>query len=187
MPDPYVGEIRLFGGNYAPEGWALCDGSSLEIAQHPALFSAIGNTYGQGATATSFRLPDLRGCTPIHVGIGPGLSHRHLGQRLGAEEVALTESDIPAHTHTVYVGRKGMNADKSTFAGNFLGNSTTQEAKTTFNLFNPAGHEKVMHWDTVADAPAGALGRPHPNMMPSQCVNYIIALEGTLPSSGKED
>lgn len=99
-PEPYIGEISWFAGNFAPRGWALCDGQLLPIQQHQALFSILGTTYG-GDGRTTFALPDMRGRSPIHAGTGPGLSTRHLGERGGLETTTLTVVNLPSHTHTI--------------------------------------------------------------------------------------
>jgi len=97
--DPFIGEIIMFAGNFAPRGWAFCDGQLLPISQNSALFSILGTTYG-GDGRTTFALPDLRGRVPIHAGSGPGLSYRNLGAKEGQEEMSLTVSQIPSHTHS---------------------------------------------------------------------------------------
>ncbi|MCP3973971.1 MAG: phage tail protein [bacterium] len=98
--DPYLGEISWFAGNFAPRGWALCNGQLLQISQNPALFSVLGTTYG-GDGRTTFALPDMRGRSPIHMGTGPGLSNRRLGERGGSETTTISVANLPAHTHTI--------------------------------------------------------------------------------------
>ena len=100
MSQPYVGEIRMFAGNFAPLGWALCDGSVLSISENETLFMLIGTTYG-GDGASTFALPDLRGRSPLHQGQGGGLSNRVLGEMMGQEQVALQASQMPQHSHTL--------------------------------------------------------------------------------------
>ena len=100
MSEPFVAEIRIFAGNFAPRGWAFCDGQLLPISQNTALFSIIGTTYGGDGRSTT-ALPNMKGRTPMHPGRGPGLTSRRLGQRGGAEYVTLAESQMPSHTHTV--------------------------------------------------------------------------------------
>ncbi len=115
-----IGEIRLFAGNFAPRTWAFCNGQLLPIAQYQALFSILGTIYG-GDGRTTFALPDLRGCVPIHPGNGPGLSDRRLGQRGGAETVALNQLNLPSHTHaataTVTPPALGVEGDTASPAG----------------------------------------------------------------------
>ena len=100
MSEPFIAEIRIFAGNFAPRGWAFCDGQLLQISQNTALFSLVGTTYG-GDGRTTFGLPNLKGRAPMHAGGGPDLTERRLGQSGGAETVTLTEADMPTHTHTM--------------------------------------------------------------------------------------
>jgi microcystin-dependent protein len=109
MSEPYVGEIRMFAGNFAPRGWAFCDGQLLAVAQNDALFSLLGTIYG-GDGRTTFGLPDLRGRVPIHAGSGPGLSPRRLGEKGGQEDVTLSLNELPQHDHMLI----GSNTDAST-------------------------------------------------------------------------
>ncbi|HVI34994.1 MAG TPA: tail fiber protein [Gaiellales bacterium] len=165
MSDPYIGEIRVFGGNFAPVGWLLCQGQLLPISEFDALFNLIGTTYG-GDGQTTFALPDLASRIPYHQGSG-----YVLGQTGGAEQVTLTQQQIPVHTHTA--NASSANADQPGPAGNVWGAGTltgytaSQPANTTMN---PA-----------ALLPAGG-NQPHENMPPYVCVNFIIATEGIYPS-----
>ena len=113
MSEPFIAEIRIFAGNFAPRGWAFCDGQLLPISQNTALFSLIGTTYG-GDGRTTFALPDLRGRAPIHAGNGPGLTNRQLGSKAGVETVALSESQMPGHAHAVGCSNGGSSAAFST-------------------------------------------------------------------------
>jgi microcystin-dependent protein len=169
MADPFVGEIRLFGGNFAPQGWALCDGRLLAIAQNTALFSLLGTNYG-GDGRTTFALPDLRGRAPIHMGQGSGLTPRSIGYASGRETVALTAQECPAHSHTAS-GASGANQPSP--VGNFWStdpNGNTAAYSTTANSVMAPG----------AIGATGA-GQPHENMQPYLAVNYIIALAGVFP------
>lgn len=173
MADPYLGEIKMFGGNFAPAGWAFCDGQILSIAQNTALFSLLGTTYG-GNGVNTFALPDLRGRVPLHQGQGPGLSPILLGQVGGAETVTLTTSQIPSHSHllTINNSNAGMTA---TATGNYI-NAKTESgesvASTGPNLtqLNPAS--------------VGNTGgsQPHENREPYLGISFIIALQGIYPS-----
>lgn len=169
MTDCYLGEIRMFAGNYAPNGWAFCDGSALSIGVHTALHGLIGITYG-GDGQITFNLPDLRGRLPLHMGQGPGLTSNLLGDSFG-EETA-TPKDIPAHSHVVNVG--GALTGKNP-QGNYLGTSVA------FRLYSAANPDSVMHPLSVGKSPVSAAALPHPNVMPALCVNFIIALEGEWP------
>jgi len=166
--EPFIAQIMLFGGNFAPRGWAFCDGQLLPVASHSALFSILGTTYG-GDGRTTFGLPDLRGRTPIHAGTGPGLTPRQIGQRLGEEHVALTANQIPAHSHEMNVS--GAPADQDRAAGKMIGRAAIYSATTT-----PAA---ALNDATISNTGGG---QSHDNMQPSLCINYIIALEGIYPS-----
>ena len=126
MADPFIGEIIMFAGNFAPRGWALCDGQLLSIAQNSALFSILGTTYG-GDGRTTFGLPDLRGRVAVHEGTGPGLPNIRLGQKGGAVNHTLTQGQLPPHTHTVACS--GGAADSDTPVGNF---PAVDEGETEF-------------------------------------------------------
>ena len=171
MSECFVGEIRMFGGNFAPLEWAFCDGSTLRISEYEVLFSLIGTTYG-GNGIDNFKLPDLRGHVPIHQGAGPGLTPRVLGASLGQESVTLGPVDVMIHSHGVRVGAAGTAA---TPAGNYPANSVG------FNLYWAPGHDSVMSMDTVGMSTTNA-AQPHSNLMPTQCINYIIALYGIYPT-----
>jgi len=170
MSEPFVGEIRMFAGNFAPRGWAFCDGQLLAISQNDALFSLLGTIYG-GDGRTTFGLPDVRGRIPLHAGTGPGLSQRRLGSKSGNENVTLTANQLPSHTHT-------LNASSST------ANSATAAGKSLAKL--PAGdlyRSGTAEHNLSSNAIANTGGNQHhTNLMPSLCVNYIIALFGIYPS-----
>lgn len=173
MSDPYVGEIRLFAGTFAPANWAFCDGSLLSISQNTALFSLLGTTYGGNGTST-FALPDLRGRVPVHMGFGPGLSNYALGQQGGSENVTLTSQQLPTHTHTAKCATTNNLGTQSSPAGNYW--STDGGANT--EAYNSASDNSAMAASVVG--PTGG-SQPHNNMQPFQVVNYIIALNGIYP------
>lgn len=169
--DPFIGEIRMFGGNFAPRGWAMCDGQILQIAQYQALFSLLGTTYG-GDGRVTFALPDLRGRVPIHVGTGNGLSPKRLGERSGTETNTLSVNNLPSHSHTINAVTEDGN--QSTPAGNLpagtklLDKEYSNAARnTTMNatMVNNTGNNQEVN-----------------NMQPYLTVNYIIALQGIFPS-----
>jgi microcystin-dependent protein len=169
MSNPFVGEIRLFGGNFAPAGWAFCNGQLLSIAENETLFNLIGTTYG-GDGQSTFALPDLRGRVPVHAGQGPGLSNYILGQSGGAEDVTLTADQIPAHSH-VPQASAGAGGQASP-AGNVWANST--------NLpYSPNAPTAAMA--AAAVGPAGG-NQPHDNMVPFVAVSFIISLFGVFPT-----
>jgi microcystin-dependent protein len=169
--EPFIGEIRLFAGNFAPRGWAFCNGQLLAISQNSALFAILGTTYG-GDGRTTFALPDLRGRAPVHSGFsqGPGLTRRNLGEKGGQENVTLSVEQVPSHTHAARAS--GDFPDSSSPAGNFLG--TMQRTR----IYSSSGSDVSMA--TGAIGPAGE-NQPHNNMPPYLGLNYIIALQGLFP------
>ena len=172
MADPYIGEIRLFAGNFNPTGFAMCNGQLMPISQNAALFSLIGTTYG-GDGQTTFALPNLQGRLPVHMGTSAQGTYVQ-GQILGTETVTLTGAQIPSHTHTAY----GTN----TTAGTTSPAGALYAATTgTNDLYAAAtaGTLGVMAGATLASAGGS---QPHDNLMPFLCVTYIIALFGVFPS-----
>lgn len=163
MSEPFIGEVKLFGFNYAPKGWALCNGQLLPINQNQALFSLLGTTYG-GNGVNTFALPDLRGRTPVHVGNGV-----MLGESAGEEAHTLTSTEMPMHTHTLSASSADDN--KTTATGNVWGKSTN-------NPYAPDSNT------TLAATAIGAAGQsqPHENRQPYLTLNFCIALVGIYPS-----
>lgn len=175
----FIGQISIFGGNFAPRGWAFCDGQLLAISQNSALFSILGTTYG-GDGRTTFALPDLRGRTAIHAGTGPGLSTRRLGERSGTESNTLNITQLPSHNHglaggTVNIPVSGEDANQDEAAGKYLANGTFYHASPDGTY--GAGPIPL----SGNSAPVGG-NQPVNNMPPYQVVNYIIALVGVFPS-----
>lgn len=177
--EPFIGAIIMFGGNFAPRGWAFCDGSLLQISSHTALFSILGTTYG-GDGRTTFGLPDLRGRVPVHEGTGPGLSPRRLGEKSGQETTTLSINNMPSHTHTiagsVKVGVTDEDGTTNEANGSILANTVNNNYKVAASNGELAG---VSHQLTNSNTGGG---QAFTNMQPYQCVNFIIALEGTFPS-----
>ena len=171
MADPFVAEIRIFGFNFAPTGWALCNGQLMPISQNTALFSLLGTTYG-GDGKSTFALPDMQGNAPMHPGQGQGLSLRDLGEIGGAESVTLIESEMPAHTHTL----RGNNtlAESSIPTGASIG-------RQTFNMFQTNSSANLTQMAFQSLAPAGG-SLPHNNMQPFLVLNFCIALQGVFPA-----
>ena len=167
--DPYIGQITLFGGTFAPLGWAFCDGQLLPISQYDALFSLIGTIYG-GDGQTNFALPDLRSRVPIHQGQGAGLSNRVIGQTGGQEQVTLTIGQIPSHTHQPAASAVGGTANQP--GGNVWA------ATTGARQFAAVANASM---NAAAIGSAGQ-NQAHENRPPYQAVNYIIAVEGIYPS-----
>ncbi|MCY1078456.1 phage tail protein [Archangium lansingense] len=172
MSTPFIGQIVMFAGNFAPRGWAFCQGQILPIAQNQALFSILGTTYG-GNGQTTFALPDLRGRYPMQPGQGPGLSPRTLGEQGGSETVTLIANQMPAHNHTINVS--SQDGDTETPVGTVLA------ADSTGGNLNYRGAPIDGTMNPAAIGIAGG-SQPHNNMSPFLCVNFIIALEGVYPS-----
>ncbi len=172
MSEPFVGEIRMFAGNFAPRGWAFCDGQLLAVSQNDALFSLLGTVYG-GDGRITFGLPDLRGRIPIHAGDGPGLSPRLLGAKFGTEEETLTVGELPFHTHQLRAANVQAN---STDPG---GRATSKADK--FSYRPGGGFPPNQAMNSAALTRVGG-SQPHINLMPFLCVNFIIALFGIYPS-----
>jgi len=167
MSDPFVAEIRIFPFNFAPKGWAFCDGQLLPISQNTALFSLLGTTYG-GDGKSTFALPDLQGSAPMQPGQGQGLSLRDLGEMSGVESITLLQSEIPVHTHTLT-----GDEDDATF-------------KTPPNMLLAGGNQMYTNAAPNAIMAPQALslaggGLPHNNMQPYLTLNFCIALQGIFP------
>ena len=169
--DPFVAEIRIFPFNFAPKGWAFCDGQILPISQNTALFSLLGTTYG-GDGKSNFALPNMQGNAPMHPGQGPGLSLHDLGETSGSETVTLLESEIPAHSHGVQaqnvplgdVATPGGNTLSRPASGNLYASATTSVVPMAPQAITPAGGDQ-----------------PHNNLMPYLTLNFCIALQGVYP------
>jgi microcystin-dependent protein len=172
MSDPFVAEIRIVGFNFAPTGWATCDGQLLPISQNTALFSLLGTQYG-GDGKSTFALPDFQGSAPIHQGQGPGLSERFIGELGGSPTVTLLESEIPAHTHSV----SGTNVAAS--LGSPVNNLWAGGPGRTPPSLYQSGNPNVAMGPTGIGITGGGL--PHNNMQPFLCLLFIIALQGIFP------
>ena len=173
MADPFVAEIRMFPFNFAPKGWAFCNGQIMPISQNTALFSLLGTTYG-GDGKSNFALPNMQGNAPIHAGQGPGLSLYDLGQTGGSETVTLLESEIPSHSHAMMSAPTIVAADSNICTGNSMGKSSQGSAYSAFNAAN------VVQLSPDALALAGG-EQPHNNMQPYLTLNFCIALQGVFP------
>lgn len=171
MSEPFIGEIRIFAGYYAPKDWAFCDGQTLPVSGNEALYSLFGNRYG-GTAPTNFGLPDLRGRIPVHMGQGPGLSTYTLGQKAGAEKVTLTAASMPQHNHPMQASTDGPVSVSP--GDHILGN-------VGINLYGQGtdpSSKVAIYPKSVADAGENT---PHTNMMPYLCINFIVALNGIFP------
>ena len=172
MADPFVAEIRIFPFNFAPKGWAFCDGQLMPLSQNTALFSLLGTTYG-GDGKSTFALPNLQGCAPMHPGQGPGLSLHDLGETGGAETVTLLESEIPSHSHGVLA-----NANPANLAAPSPLRSLARSQPGTAYKAAPQADSTFAQ---EALAPAGS-SLPHNNMQPYLTLNFNIALQGVFPA-----
>ncbi len=172
--DPYIGQIEAFAFNFAPKGWAQCNGQLLSIAQNSALFSLLGTVYG-GDGRTTFGLPDLRGRVAINQGHGPGLSTYVMGEMAGSESVTLTSAQMPAHNHVSTL--RGNSDDASSGEP---GNKTLGVAGA--NVYNSGAPDngETLNTGSIQVAPAGG-NQPHNNMQPYLAINYCIALVGIFP------
>ena len=167
--EPYIGEIRIFGGNFAPQGWAFCNGQIMAISEYDALFGLLGTTYG-GNGQTTFALPDLRGRLPLHMGTSTTGSHYALGEQAGSEEVTLLSTQLPQHSHQAMAAASGdVESPSNTFWAGFG---------------DALGYSKALPSTTMAPQALSLTGgnQPHENMMPSQALTFIIALFGIYPS-----
>jgi microcystin-dependent protein len=175
MSDQFVAEIRIFAGNFAPLGWAFCDGQLLSISQNTALFSLLGTTYG-GDGRTNFALPNLQGSAPVQAGQGPGLSIRDLGEVGGEPTVTLLQTEMPAHSHTPQCnnGSGDLNTPSSTAW------SKAHTGKTPFNSYTSNSSRNVQ----MNPLPLAGGNQPHNNMPPYLALNFIIALQGIFPPRG---
>lgn len=179
MSTPFIGQIIMFGGSFAPVNFAKCDGQTLQISQHEALFNLLGTIYG-GDGVSTFNLPDLRSRLPIHYGQGPGLSNYSIGQNGGAEEITLTSAQMPAHNHTLNATQTASTDIKistSVLPGLPVGPNTPNY------LYVTAGQTPAPLLHTLAARCVSTTGSslPHSNMMPSQCITFCIALLGVYP------
>jgi microcystin-dependent protein len=173
VADPFVAEIRIFPFNFAPKGWAWCDGQLLPLSQNTALFSLLGTTYG-GDGKSNFALPDLQGMAPMHPGQGPGLSLHDLGETGGSETVTLLESEIPSHPHT-------MKADASDPANVKIVN---QDASFAISQDGPIYHDTADVQLAFEALPVAGSDFPHNNMQPYLTLYFNIALQGVFPPRG---
>jgi len=169
MSEPFVGEIRMFAGNFAPRSWAFCDGQLLAVSQNDALFSLFGTIYG-GDGRTTFGLPDLRGRVPIHHGSGPGLTPRQIGARSGGESSTVVVNDLPSHTHS-WAASDDVAEDDSPVRH-------TTATLTGGNLYGSGTPIPMSNQGTSSFGGGGS----HSNLMPTLCVHFIVALFGIYPS-----
>jgi len=177
MSQPYVGEMHMFGGNFAPVGWPFCNGSLLPISENPALFQLIGTTYG-GDGQTTFALPNLQSRIPIHVGSG-----FTLGQNGGQETVTLTTSQLPAHNHLVRTATASQGGAKSTPGGSVIADENLPSGITppplTYTPYANDANQRTLGSTSIQNTGGS---QPHDNMVPFLAVSFIISLFGVFPS-----
>lgn len=180
--EPFVSEIRIFSFNWAPRGWAMCDGSLLPIQQNAALFSLLGVNFGGNGT-TTFALPDLRGRVPVHVGVTGRNSNSYATTNIGAtggtEAVALTQAQMPAHNHQV--AASSVPGSVKPLLGNIIGAGLNKQNNLATNVYAPfdAANQTTLAPDMIGLSGSGS---PHQNCQPSLVVNYCIAIQGIFPS-----
>jgi len=172
MSEPFIGEIRMFAGNYAPKYWGFCEGQYIGTSENPSLFSLLHNIYG-GDGVSTFALPDMRGRLPVGDGAGPGLTNRQLGERFGRELEYLSEHNMPPHNHAFRASQDQV--DGALPAEKLLGNTAPNELYEDIDLTDTI----VPLNEKCIESTGG--GQPHPNVMPFLCVNFIIALKGVYP------
>jgi len=176
--DQFIGEIRIFAGNFPPRGWAFCDGQLLPLSQNTALFSLLGTTYG-GNGQTNFALPNLNGRTPIGFDQGPGLSLRDLGESGGSDNVTLTTAELPLHQHSM-ITSGSVTLPASSAAGNSDSPANTNAANVT-NAYSASAGSNMKTTDYAVELSATGSSQPHNNLQPYVVVRYIIALQGIYP------
>ena len=173
MSDQFVAEVRIFAGNFAPLGWAFCDGQILPISQNTALFSLLGTQYG-GNGQTTFALPNLQGSAPLQAGQGPGLSSFVTGESGGAASITLLQSEMPAHSHAAQA-LSGANGDQTSPAGNVW--AKAQYGRQGAPMYSATGAQPMS--PSAISVSGGS--QPHNNLMPYLTLNFIIALQGIFP------
>ncbi len=184
MNDGFIGEIRMFGGNFAPRSWAFCDGQLLKISSNDALFSILGTTYG-GDGRTTFGLPELRGRVPLQQGHGPGLHTRSLGQKSGSYETTLQPIHLPVHNHDLNIKVADGKGDSFGANGNYIAQKAVDiDNNDTIEMYKLAGDATFGNNATLNGLELQRTGSQQPfnNMPPYLTVNYIICVYGTYPS-----
>jgi microcystin-dependent protein len=173
VADPFVGEIRIFGFNFAPTGWALCNGQLLPISQNTALFSLLGTTYG-GDGKSTFALPDFTGAAPMHAGTGPDGTNYFQGESAGSSAVTLIQSELPVHNHTLSVSTRNASAKDPTNQALAVGQG--------IGMYGPSNGSATTMAAQALSIAGGS--QPHNNMQPSLVFCFCIALQGVFPARG---
>jgi microcystin-dependent protein len=175
--DPFVAEIRIFPFNFAPKGWAFCDGQLLPLSQNTALFSLLGTTYG-GDGKSNFALPNLQGRAPMHPGQGPGLSLHDLGEAAGTDTVTLLSTEIPTHHHTFNAASQGATTPNPAGGSYAQGQWTASGTSGNVNIYYTAAPNTTLAPNAIGPNNGG---QPHNNLMPYLTLNFCIALQGVYP------
>ena len=179
MSNGFLGQINMFGGNFAPRGWAFCNGQQMPIAQNDALYSLIGTTYG-GDGVTTFALPNLQSRLPVHFGTGPGLSNYQLGQAAGTPNVTLSMAQMPTHNHMIEATTAA--ATSLRIGQNLLTGTVTGDSNALFYWAPQSGQLPTPTPMAPGACSIAGGNMPHENLMPSLCITVIIALQGIFPS-----
>ena len=177
--DPFLGQISIFGCNYAPLGWALCEGQVLPINQYTALFSLLGINFGGNGT-TNFQLPDLRSRAPIGFGQGPGLSNYTIGETGGAETVTINAASYPVHSHPLFAGASAASSNAPGGLIEAEGQSAGRGGAVNLALYSATGAAATLAPAALTSAAGG--NQPHNNIQPYLALNFCIALQGIFPS-----
>lgn len=173
MANPFIGEIKIFSGNFAPDGWLYCNGQSVAISQFQALYAVIGNTYGVSSNSGFFILPNLGTLAPMGNGSGPGLTNRTLGKPVGISGVTLGYSNMPSHDHQVQsTNQPGTSADPT---------NRVWAKNVTINLYSTANNRPVQMAQGTLGVAGSAAPLPHDNMQPFLGISFIIAYQGEFP------
>jgi microcystin-dependent protein len=182
MSNAFLGQITMFGGNYAPRGTALCNGQTMSIAQNTALFSLLGTSYG-GNGQTTFALPNLQSKLPIHQGQSPGLSNYTLGQTGGTPSVTLDQTTTPPHLHTFQASTSASNTTSTSIANNLVpGTPSVANAEFYANPPQPQQPPLIPHAMAAGVCSSFGGSQLHTNLMPSLCITFVIFLQGIFPS-----
>jgi microcystin-dependent protein len=177
--DPFLGQISLLACNFAPQGWALCQGQVLSISQNTALFALLGVNFG-GDGRTNFQLPDLRGRPPIGFGQGPGLSAYSIGQTGGGETISISSANYPAHSHTLFAAASAATGNAPNGLFEAQGQTGGRGGTVNLALYSGSGTATTLAAAALTAAPGG--GQPHNNLQPYLALNFCIALQGIFPA-----
>lgn len=181
MTQPFLGEVRMFGGNFAIRGWAMCNGQLMSIAQNSALFSLIGTTYG-GDGIQTFALPNLQSRVGVGEGDGPGLTPRVIGEASGQESVTLLMTQIPSHMHGLLASQTTAVAGGEVPGANVILGTPSASNGNLYSVNDGTQPPPVANTLVAASCSAAGGNQPHPNLMPTLCVTFLIALQGIFPS-----